>query len=150
MTHDGATAHTVLVGAKSRVTLIPGPTLTMDDLDQRAGMTAALEAVVLERERQIEKGYGPEHDDRHDDGSLAQGAAAYALAAIADKAPPIDGIDLWPYERQYWSGEGVPRDLLVKAAAMLLAEIERIDRENKAAAFIDSKALAADDDSIPF
>jgi hypothetical protein len=34
---------------------------------------------------------------------------------------------MWPWARQWWKPTGARRDL-VKAAALLLAEIERIDR----------------------
>jgi hypothetical protein len=34
---------------------------------------------------------------------------------------------IWPWDRAYWKPRG-PRNNLVKAGALILAEIERIDR----------------------
>ena len=84
-------------------------------------------------------GSGKKHDDDHGDGQLALAAAAYAYAA----AQPdnirrfITGIysftnlgmlrDLWPWEGRWWKA-GDRRRELVKAGALIVAEIERLDR----------------------
>ena len=103
-------------------------------------MTKAAQDVLAERRRQIEaEGWTPEHDDEHDAGELACAAAAYALDA-GDKLNPYsqgDGSgkppDFWPWhggrprEARWWKPSD-PRRNLVKAGALILAEIERLDR----------------------
>lgn len=81
-------------------------------------------AVMCERERQINgEGYQPETDDAYVEGELAQAAAAYALTA-AD----IGGAHtFWPWH-QHTFRPADPRRNLIKAAALIMAEIERLDR----------------------
>jgi hypothetical protein len=100
-------------------------------------MRKAIEDVIAERKRQIRvEGWTPAHDDTHTDGSLAQAAAAYALKARSDEAHE-NGVRigkhgvpyLWPdsWNPSWWKPTDRRRDL-VKAAALIIAEIERIDR----------------------
>lgn len=80
--------------------------------------------VLAERRRQVEKeGYEPAHDDEHADGSLAMAAACYA-----DKERPQSMCPgRWPWSADSWKPKDRRTDL-VRAAALLLAEIERMDR----------------------
>lgn len=91
------------------------------------------EAIAAERRRQIDaEGWSPEHDDLHSDHELARAAACYALfashpayryALAYDAGPPKE----WPWEAQWWK----PRDRrsdLVRAGALIAAEIDRLDR----------------------
>ncbi|MBA5184457.1 hypothetical protein OE424_34825, partial [Pseudomonas aeruginosa] len=87
--------------------------------------------VQAERRRQIEaEGWTPEHDDEHSHGQMARAAACYALAG---SSAPNDGtaallVSLaWPWDEQWWKPTTVRRDM-VKACALALAEIERLDR----------------------
>lgn len=87
--------------------------------------------VQAERRRQITaEGWTPEHDDEHADGQMARAAACYALAG---SSAPNDGtaallVSLaWPWDEQWWK-PSTPRRDLVKACALALAEIERLDR----------------------
>ncbi|UWU64136.1 hypothetical protein [Pseudomonas aeruginosa] len=87
--------------------------------------------VQAERRRQITvEGRTPEHDDEHDNGEMARAAACYALAG---SSAPNDGtaallVSLaWPWDEQWWKPSTARRDL-IKAGALILAEIERIDR----------------------
>ncbi len=87
--------------------------------------------VLAERRRQVEaEGWTPEHDDEHDNGEMARAAACYALAG---SSAPNDGtaallVSLaWPWDEQWWKPSTARRDL-VKACALALAEIERLDR----------------------
>lgn len=87
--------------------------------------------VQAERRRQVEaEGWTPEHDDEHADGQMARAAACYALAG---SSAPNDGtaallVSLaWPWDEQWWKPSTARRDL-VKACALALAEIERLDR----------------------
>lgn len=100
-------------------------------------LSAAVSDVMAERHRQRGSlGWTAQHDDEHDAGELACAAAAYALAA-ADVLYPLSHGDgnytaaepppMWPDGWDFKPAE--PRRMLVKAAALSLAEIERIDRE---------------------
>lgn len=89
--------------------------------------------VLRERSRQVaHEGYDAAHDDEHDLGELARAGAAYTLMAAAQIYGPnamiLSGstVPVWPFE-------GLPkatdtRQALVRGAALLLAEIERLDR----------------------
>lgn len=105
-------------------------------------LTRAAVDVLAERQRQIKaEGYTFEHDDAHTDGQLAKAAAAYALAADTaiyeeDKRRPVWSgsyisvvSDYWPWNWALWKPTTKRRDL-VKAAALLIAEIERVDRRS--------------------
>jgi hypothetical protein len=89
----------------------------------------ALRDVLAERQRHVDvEGWTPEHDDEHDPGILAFAGAAYALNAayVLDLCePPV--VPFWPFSSDWWK-PGTPRRSLVKATALLLSEIERIDR----------------------
>lgn len=87
--------------------------------------------VLAERRRQVEaEGWTPEHDDEHGEGELPAAAASYAIDACgialghASKDHPPS---VWPWDRQWWKPQGARRNL-VKAGALILAEIERLDR----------------------
>lgn len=102
--------------------------------DTRAG---AASDVLAERRRQIEaEGWAPEHDDAHTAGQLAGAAVCYAhhvnargwvvgtpFDTYATEDAPIE----WPWDESWWKPT-TPRRDLVKAAALILAEIERLDR----------------------
>lgn len=94
-------------------------------------ITQAATDVLAERRRQIEaEGWTPEHDDEHGGGQIARAGACYALSG---SCPPGDEtaamlVDLaWPWAPKWWRPTTQRRDL-VKAAALVIAEIERLDR----------------------
>ncbi len=91
---------------------------------QAEPMTQAAQDVLAERRRQIEvEGWTPEHDDaEHLPDELALAAASYICADEGDAPPAI-----WPWDRAWWK-PSTPRRNLVKAGALILAEIERLDR----------------------
>lgn len=100
--------------------------------------------VLAERRRQVEQeGWTPEHDDMHNGGVLAVSGACYALESAsilcsdesAYWARMFAGArrNLWQFDEEWWK-PGTSRRMLVKAAALILAEIERIDRSNSATA----------------
>ncbi|EPB6943443.1 TPA: coiled-coil domain-containing protein [Pseudomonas aeruginosa] len=98
---------------------------------QAGQMPQAWLDVQAERRRQITaEGWTPEHDDEHSHGQIARAAACYALAG---SSAPNDGtaallVSLaWPWDEQWWKPTTVRRDM-VKACALALAEIERLDR----------------------
>lgn len=90
-------------------------------------------AIATERLRQIEvEGWTPEHDDElHGKGGLAEAAAAYALhAALTDAERAAKGRKLpkfWPWHDSWWKPKDRRRDL-ERAGALIVAEIERLDR----------------------
>lgn len=96
-------------------------------------LSSAAIDVLAERDRQQDvEGWTPEHDDAHDDGEMAKAAACYAwisaqsntLRDVFDGPPPT-----WPSEWDSWWWKPTTRRRdLVKAGALILAEIERLDR----------------------
>lgn len=106
-------------------------------------LSAAERDVAAERRRQVEvEGWTPEHDAEYRDGELARAAATYARAAsLADFFRHRDKLKkewenfhfselrrLWPWDWEWWKPTSRRRDL-VKAGALILAEIERLDRQ---------------------
>ncbi|MFB8829103.1 hypothetical protein ACE0DR_06260 [Azotobacter sp. CWF10] len=89
---------------------------------------AALD-VLAERRRQIEaEGWTPEHDDKYLDDELAMAAVCYL-----EYSPELCGPEApsaWPWDEAWWKPSDRRRDL-VKAGALILAEIERLDRADK-------------------
>jgi hypothetical protein len=89
----------------------------------------AITDVLAERRRQVEvEGWTPEHDDKHSSGAMAMAAACYALA----ERPPYTYAEIlwkWTGWADKWFKPKGHRRNLVKAGALILAEIERIDRE---------------------
>jgi len=110
---------------------------TEADADRASGGgDQAARDVLAERARQVSaEGWTPEHDDEHFHGDMARAASSYALKA-ASHASEHPGIatwlataadKAWPWDSKWWK-PGDPRRMLVKAGALLLAEIERLDR----------------------
>ncbi len=106
--------------------------------------------IAAERRRQVEvEGWTDDHDDDHDAGELAAAAACYVASAAAELDPicgtPIEDIGAsaigWPWDRAWYKLTNPRRDL-IKAAALIAAEIERIDRT--ASADVSRETCAAD------
>lgn len=103
-------------------------------------LTKAATDVLAERQRQISvEGWTPKHDDEHSNGQMALAAACYACNAAtwAERPPNIPASDYtkfasqgfrWPWAQKRWKPKSQRQDL-VRAAALLLAEIERLDRK---------------------
>ncbi|GEM_PF-741891 len=94
---------------------------------------AALD-VTAERRRQIEaEGWGNVHDDSHTNFELTKAAISYAqAAAISEKDRTREFANKnvpsrWPWSKVWWKPKDRRTDL-VRAAALLIAEIERLDR----------------------
>lgn len=87
----------------------------------------ALDLIHAERNRQIhDKGWTPEHDDEHTDGELACAAAAFALSSTCRNFDE-EIITAWPWGEPMQSGS--PERDLIRAGALIVAEIERIERQ---------------------
>ncbi|QXN71477.1 hypothetical protein RCHOTPOCKET_48 [Rhodobacter phage RcHotPocket] len=102
------------------------PTIREPDEASIWNLSRALQDVADERQRQREaEGWTLDHDDGHAGGELARAGACYALHA---------GVDLggqtplfWPWSKEWFKPKNARRDL-VRAAALIVAEIERGDR----------------------
>lgn len=99
-------------------------------------MKSGIELIDDERERQKKvEGWTPEHDDEHEDDELARAAACYAMPRvkryyrISDSAADVWGL-LWPWADGWWkpSHDNRVREL-VKAGALIAAEIDRLQRK---------------------
>ncbi|MEC4595492.1 hypothetical protein [Burkholderia vietnamiensis] len=94
--------------------------------EPRAEATAAARDVLCERRRQAEQeGWTPEHDEKHRDHELSCAAGCYAMHTLA--YPAGDPPPAWPWAADWWKPTTHRRNL-VKAGALILAEIEKIDR----------------------
>lgn len=92
------------------------------------GLNRAVRDVIYERQRQVEaEGWTLEHDDAYMDCELAAAAATYALCVKPEQLKVCDVI-AWPWPRFWWKPTTYRRNL-VKAAALIIAEIERLDRK---------------------
>ncbi len=111
--------------------------------------TSVIDEIFDERVRQVMKeGWTAEHDDAHGDGELADAAACYLrpdLRAVRERMGGHDISDPWPWwddvdvsggrgdcpvwgkEKAWWKPKDRRRDL-IRAAALIVAEIERLDR----------------------
>jgi hypothetical protein len=103
----------------------------------------ALCNVAAERRRQIEsEGMTYAHDDSHESGEMAMAGACYAAHAVCRdtiergkwktvmrqiESAQLLVRNMWPWGRQWWKPKDHRRDL-VRAAALIIAEIERLDR----------------------
>lgn len=101
--------------------------------------------IAAERRRQVEyEGWKAEHDDKHVDGSIAQVAACYADPDPAMSTYQSQGYDgayrdfpipaRWPLQTWspvWWKPTDRIRDL-VKAGALIAAEIDRLRRAGPA------------------
>ncbi len=119
---DAMTAYGVAVARPS-----PPPAADED----RVRVIAEIEA---ERSRQIEiEGWTTEHDDEHSKGEMAKAAGCYAIgsATVGWNSPGIGRHDefrrAWPWAAKWWKPKDRRSDL-IRAGALIVAEIERRDR----------------------
>lgn len=93
-------------------------------------MSDAARDVLAERMRQVEtEGWTPAHDDEHGGGEMARAAATYALYDQGLPGAMIleNGLRLWPWDWR-WLKPKSNRANLVRSGALVVAEIERLDR----------------------
>ncbi|SEJ37861.1 hypothetical protein SAMN04244572_03739 [Azotobacter beijerinckii] len=101
--------------------------------EEQAELTTAARDVLAERRRQVEvEGFSLEHDSQYDLGELPAAAACYALFAQRQvlglrKSEPDHA---WPWNLGWWK-PGDARSALLKAGALILAEIERLDHQEQ-------------------
>lgn len=99
----------------------------------------AIGDVITERKRQInQEGYSTKSDDAYQQNELLRAAVCYADNVVSRGwvhdshfGPEVyqseEAPDLWPWGLDFWKPKN-PRLDLVRAAALLIAEIERMDR----------------------
>lgn len=96
------------------------------------------ELIAAERQRQIDaEGWTPEHDDEHVECEMLRAALCYAEAAGFDLGmegsvtgdPPL-APHRWPWDESWWKPYGEPVRNLVKAGALIAAEIDRLSRRH--------------------
>lgn len=99
-----------------------GDYVRYSDCLEHLNLSPAAADVLAERHRQIAvKGWTPEHDDTYIGFELAAAAISYI--------EPMEAENYWPAD--WHDGSFRPSDYrrnLVKATALLLAELERVDR----------------------
>jgi hypothetical protein len=105
----------------------------MPDPESEEAMSV-IDEIAAERRRQLEEeGWTLEHDNTLVRGELARAASAYA--GHAARFHNVRGIKYqtkpmhpgWPWDKELWRPKDPRRDL-VRAAALIVAEIERLDR----------------------
>jgi hypothetical protein len=114
----------------------------LDALTDHNGVALTVAQQDVLRERQwghyVREGFTDKKDDQYDAGTLAAAGAAYAQAAadlLSPHAPNESKAqfhttppDYWPWPLKWWKPKNA-RTALVKSASLLLAEIERMDRD---------------------
>lgn len=103
--------------------------------EERMGNMNGVELIAAERKRHVsEEGWTPEHDDEHRGGEMAGAAICYATPE--DEREYHGGPTFrshapagWPWDADWWKpcAEDRIREL-VKAGALLAAEIDRLKR----------------------
>ena len=94
----------------------------------------ALDLIAAERARQIsQEGWTPEHDDKYVTGQLASAAESYVGYVAMVQMGQDDGEEgppfTWPWDDEWWKPT-TPLRNLVKAGALIVAEIERLQRKD--------------------
>lgn len=99
---------------------------------KRDALVGPIAEIAAERERQQQKeGWTKQHDDEHVKGEIALAAAAYAYATAFSDQERANGFSpcFWPASWSIaWFKPTTRRRDLVKAGALIVAEIERLDR----------------------
>lgn len=139
------------------LTFTEAKALVLHMLDGMPG-GSVIDEITAERKRQIDvEGWTPEHDDAHDSGEMALAAACYAAGKIEfSKTIFMNGrpwsvalFNLWPWSREWWKPKDRRRDL-IRAAALIVAEIERLDRHDDVETCLAcDKPFYADDMVLP-
>ena len=97
--------------------------------------------ILNERMRQLAvsqhgEGFTAEHDDEHVMGELIGAAMCYAGHALGivtdDEIESADSGDWWPWSAEWFKPSADPIRNLVKAGALIAAEIDRLQRRDDA------------------
>lgn len=113
-----------------------------DTADPADALSQAARDVLAERQRQISvEGWTPERDDRYPTGDLASAAACYAMQGRFHYPAPGKPGPNWPWAPEWWKPSTYRRNL-EKSGALIIAEIERLDRAAIAAQAAQTKGDA--------
>lgn len=92
---------------------------------------AEIDVLAERRRQQDDEGWTLEHDDEHTDESLSLVAVCYLMYVkgkdpVGAWAPPE-----WPnsWDKKWWKPKSY-RENLIRAGALIVAEIERLDRQS--------------------
>ena len=95
------------------------------------------ELIAAERTRQIQKErWSPKHDDGHKKHELAKAAVSYIQVVASpdqwaeEHNEPAAPTDDWPWSEKWWKPSSDPIRNLVKAGALIAAEIDRLQRQS--------------------
>ena len=93
-------------------------------------MTIATQLINAERQRQLDQlGYTIANDARYIDGELLHASFSYLVLADhlrTDEPLPDTPPDYWPWAAETWKPTDDPLEALLKAAALIAAEMDRI------------------------
>lgn len=104
--------------------------MQLDPNSPTIGLSRGALDVLRERLHQVAaEGWTPEHDDAHHNGELLEAALCYArVSSWTDERQRRYLIPRgWPWAYSWWKPT-TPRRDLVKAIALLIAELDRLDR----------------------
>lgn len=108
--------------------------MAVEILSNRAlATTKAISDVIAERQLQQDKGRDNAHDDGYIDGVLALAGAAFAVSGAGFNRVGtyrLRARNLWPFPKETFkpAGDVNRRHDLVRGAAMIIAEIDKMDR----------------------
>lgn len=98
------------------------------------GVGVGIGLIAAERQRQVEaEGFDPRHDDNYENDELVRAASSYLIAGRRD----LDGTVMvsddeiadgcWPWDAE-WFKPSTPKANLIKAGALIAAELDRLVR----------------------
>jgi hypothetical protein len=131
---DGPSPRLDIVDAHAATVAMFGSTAARQAADYMAewllsSVRNGVALIASERDRQVRsEGWTPEHDDEHENGELISAAVWYA-----DNGCEFDlGLRLppWPFEPEAWKASDDRVGQLVKAGALIAAEIDRLQRRD--------------------
>lgn len=127
-----------LLMGEATTEIILGEKPTLSNSDAEKSMLQGVKLIAEERIRQIEvEGWTDDHDDRLVNEELADAAASYALSddaitTINDNWGNDMQLYFWPFDLKWLKRDPDNRIKdLVKAGALIAAEIDRLHREIK-------------------
>lgn len=127
--------------------------IALDGPSLSAQIKMAMAEIEAERQRQIdEEGWSKVSDDRYTNGELMAAAECYALPSNVVAMYPVNRPPpQWPWLAWWWKPHGRRRNL-VRAGALLLAEVERRGRrwaERQLARGLETGDLCAPEAPLP-
>lgn len=110
------------------------PADTTLDVSPAVEISAGVASIRAERIRQLnEEGWTSEHDDDYRSGELPEAAACYLEAVLSISANDRTKVPaMWPWNPEWWKPSSTYRNL-VKAGALIAAELDRMQRDPTAA-----------------